>query len=34
MGMGFPFALLETIVKGTEESKTGFPFPDYPDAIL
>ncbi len=32
MGMGFPFSLFETIVKGTEESKTGFPFPEYPGA--
>ena len=32
MGMGFPFSFLEIIVKGTEESKTGFPFPEYPGA--
>ncbi|MBU4010210.1 MAG: DUF169 domain-containing protein, partial [Proteobacteria bacterium] len=34
LGMGFPFSFLETIVKGTEESKTGFPFPEYPGACL
>ncbi|MGB5158121.1 DUF169 domain-containing protein [Desulfobacterium sp. N47] len=34
LGMGFPFSLLEIIVKGTEASKTGFPFPEYPDACL
>ncbi|MFH2045939.1 MAG: DUF169 domain-containing protein [Pseudomonadota bacterium] len=34
LGMGFPFSFLETIVKGTEESKTGFPFPKYPGACL
>ena len=34
MGMGFPFSFLEIIVKGTEKSKTGFPFPKYPDACI
>lgn len=34
MGIGFPFSFLEIIVKGTEESKTGFPFPEYPDACV
>lgn len=32
MGIGFPFSIFETIVKGCEESKTGFPFLDYPDS--
>jgi len=32
MGMGFPFSLLKVIVEGTEKSKTGFPFPEYPGA--
>jgi len=32
MGMGFPFSLLKVIVEGTEKSRTGFPFPQYPGA--
>jgi uncharacterized protein (DUF169 family) len=32
MGMGFPFSILEIIVEGTEKSKTGFPFSEYPGA--
>ncbi len=32
MGMGFPFSFLEVIVEGTEQSRTGFPFPRYPGA--
>lgn len=32
MGMGFPFSFLEVIVEGTEKSRTGFPFPQYPGA--
>ena len=30
MGIGMPFTLFEEVVKGMEDSKTGFPFPLYP----
>ncbi|MBU4317194.1 MAG: DUF169 domain-containing protein [Proteobacteria bacterium] len=33
MGMGMPFSVFETMVKGMEASMTGFPFPNYPGAI-
>jgi uncharacterized protein (DUF169 family) len=33
MGISMPFSIFETMVKGTENSMTGFPFPDYPGAI-
>ena len=33
MGMGMPFHVFEEIVKGMEDSKTGFPFPEYPGAV-
>lgn len=32
MGIGMPFEIFEVIVKGMEDSKTGFPFPMYPGA--
>ena len=33
MGLGMPYFLYEQMVQGVEESRTGFPFPDYPGAI-
>ncbi|MBW2127888.1 MAG: DUF169 domain-containing protein [Deltaproteobacteria bacterium] len=33
MGLGIPFSEFEIMVRGTEESKTGFPFPRYPGAV-
>jgi len=32
LGMGIPFSEFEVIVKGMEDSKTGFPFNEYPGA--
>lgn len=32
MGIGMPYALFETTVRGMEASRTGFPFAKYPDA--
>ena len=30
MGIGMPFSIFEELVKGMEDSKTGFPFQLYP----
>jgi uncharacterized protein (DUF169 family) len=30
MGLGFPYSLLEQVTRGVEQSRSGFPFPDYP----
>lgn len=32
LGLGLPFRLFEIVVKGLEDSRTGFPFPLYPGA--
>ncbi len=32
LGVGMPFNIFEEIVKGMADSKTGFPFPNYPGA--
>jgi hypothetical protein len=32
MGIGMPYSLFELTVQGIEESKTGFPFSEYPGA--
>ncbi len=32
LGMGMPFSILEEVVQGMEDSKTGFPFHAYPGA--
>ncbi len=34
MGIGMPFNIFEDVVKGMEDSKTGFPFPNYPGASI
>jgi len=33
MGLGIPGPLFETLVRGVEASRTGFPFPQYPGAV-
>jgi uncharacterized protein (DUF169 family) len=33
LGVGMPFHLFEVVVKGMEDSKTGYPFPSYPGAL-
>ncbi len=33
MGLAMPYSLFELTVRGIEESKTGFPFPEYPGAV-
>lgn len=32
MGIGMPYSLFELTVQGIEDSRTGFPFPEYPGA--
>lgn len=32
LGIGIPFKKFELVVKGMEESKTGYPFHKYPSA--
>ena len=33
MGLSMPYPLFQLMVKGVEESKTGFPFQKYPGAV-
>jgi uncharacterized protein (DUF169 family) len=33
MGIGMPYSLYERAVQGVEQSKSGFPFPQYPGAM-